>query len=126
MQQSGAAPGVVPFGVSKHDSWVPPHSPVTQGSTSPNAQTPYGAPQQWQGQNNLQINQAPPLGGQPVYGGPSPSMSPQPGHVQPNQYGGDDGMYKHTAETARPFSSELEGSYAHGQPEYVNMQPKTN
>lgn len=73
----------------------------------------------------MQINQAPPVGGQPVYGVPSPSMSPQPGHVLPAQHGGDNGMYKHTSETVRPFSSELEGSYAgHGQPEYVNVPPK--
>ncbi|KAH7359557.1 hypothetical protein BKA66DRAFT_230658 [Pyrenochaeta sp. MPI-SDFR-AT-0127] len=127
MQQNNAAPGLVPFGVAKHDSWAGPQSPMTQGSMSPTPQSPYGAPPQqgWQGQNNMQINQAPPVGGQPVYNVPSPSMSPQPGHVLPAQHGADSGMYKHTSETVRPFSSELEGSYAaHGQPEYVNVQPK--
>ncbi|CAO2652781.1 Nn.00g021920.m01.CDS01 [Neocucurbitaria sp. VM-36] len=118
MQQNAGAPGMVPFGVTKHDSWAGQQSPVTQGSMSPNAQSPYGGPPQqgWQGQNNLQINQA-----------PSPSMSPQQGYAQPTQYGGDNGMYKHTSETVRPFSSELEGSSAgQGQPDQINMQPKTN
>ncbi|KAJ4363002.1 hypothetical protein N0V83_010120 [Neocucurbitaria cava] len=142
MQQNAGAPGMVPYGVTKHDSWAGgQQSPVTQGSMSPSPQNqnPYGAasPQQgWQGQNNMQINQAPPAaGGQPVYGGsPSPSMSPQAGYAQPGQYGGggggggENGMYKHTTETVRPFSSELEGSsYAgHGQPEQISAQPKIN
>ncbi|KAF1843321.1 uncharacterized protein K460DRAFT_368220 [Cucurbitaria berberidis CBS 394.84] len=120
MQQNATG---VPFGVSKHDSWAP-QSTTPQGSMSPNSQGPYGvSPQQgWQGQNNSQINQAPPMGGQPVYG----ASSPPPGHAQPTQYGGGgDGMYKHTAETVRPFSSELEGSYAgQGQPEQVGVPPK--
>lgn len=86
MQQTGAA---APFVTGKQDGYNSsgPQSPVTsQGS-----QSPYGAaPQQWQ------------QGAQPVYGAPSPSMSPQPQHVQPAQY-----------TEARPFSSELDAS--HGQ-----------
>jgi hypothetical protein len=98
MQQNAAA---APFGVTKQDNYYPPgpQSPVTsQGS-----QSPYGAPQQWQQP-----------GGQPVYGAPSPSMSPAPQNVQPAPYNA----------AQRHFSSELEGSSGHGQPEVINVQPK--
>jgi len=95
--------GFAPVGVAKQDNYYQPQmqSPVTQGSHSPSM---YGAPQQQQWQH-----------GQPVYGGPSPSLSPQPQHMQTAPYvaGGD-----------RPFSSELEGSHGHGQPEMVSVQPK--
>ena len=71
----------------------------------------------------MHVNQVSPIGGQPVYGAPSPSMSPQPGHVQPTQY--DTGMYKHTEQSVRPFSSELEGSHTHVLPDSGNVQPAT-
>jgi LPXTG-motif cell wall-anchored protein len=97
MQQNA---GAAPFGVAKQDGFGGPQSPMTsQGS-----QSPYGAPQQWQQP-----------AGQPVYGVPSPSMSPQPQTVQPAPY---------VASESRPFSSELEGSYAHGQPQVISVQPK--
>jgi LPXTG-motif cell wall-anchored protein len=93
MQQNA---GAVPFGVAQHDNWAPGQQ-----------QTAYGAQQQWQGQDNLNIIQ------QPGYGAPSPSMSPQPGYAQPAQY--DTGIYKHEAQPARPLN-ELEGSATHTQP----------
>jgi hypothetical protein len=99
MQQNA---GAVPFGVAKHDSWAPGQQ-----------QSAYGTQQQWQGQDNLNVNQAPMLGGQHGYGTPSPSMSPQPGYAQPAQY--DTGIYKHEAQPSRPLN-ELEGSTAHTQP----------
>ncbi|KAH7062848.1 hypothetical protein BKA63DRAFT_187560 [Paraphoma chrysanthemicola] len=99
MQQNA---GAVPFGTTEQKGgfYAPgPQSPVTtQGS-----QSPYGAPQQWQQP-----------AGQPVYGVPSPSMSPQPQHAQTQPY---------IAPEARPFSSELEGSYQHGSPEVISVQP---
>jgi hypothetical protein len=98
MQQNA---GAVPFGVAKHETWQP-------------GQTAYGSQQQqWQGQDNLNPNQAPMMGGQPGYGALSPSISPQPGYAQPAQY--DTGMFKHEAQPARPLN-ELEGSSAHTQP----------
>lgn len=73
-----------------------PQSPLTsQGSQSPYSTAPQG----WQ------------QGAQPVYGAPSPSMSPQMQDVQPAQY---------TA--PRHFSTELEAGGAQGQPEVGNMQ----
>jgi LPXTG-motif cell wall-anchored protein len=97
----GQNAGAVPFGVAKHDSWAP-------------GQSAYGSEQrQWQGHDNLNIDQAPPMGGQPGYGALSLSMSPQPGYAQPAQY--DTGMYKHEAQPVRPLN-ELEGSAAHTQP----------
>jgi hypothetical protein len=96
MQQNTAA---VPFGVGKQDSYYPPgqQSPVT----SQGPHSPYGAPQQWQ---------------QPGYNGPSPSMTPVPQNAQPS-------VAPYNA-TQRHFSSELEGSNTHGQPEMINVQPK--
>lgn len=106
-QQNAGAAGFVPVGVQKQDGYYgQPQSPMTQGSQSPNPQSPYGAPQQWQQP-----------AAQPVYGAPSPSMSPVPQNAQPAQYNAHEG---------RPFSSELEGSVAHGQPEAISVQPKTH
>ena len=99
MQQNA---GAVPFGVAIHDSWAPGQQ-----------QSAYGTQQQWQDRDNLNINQAPMMGGQPGYGTPSPSMSPHSGYAQPAQY--DMGMYKHEVQPVRPLD-ELEGSAAHTQP----------
>lgn len=112
MQQNAGAPGMVPFGVAKHDSWAP----TSPGGVSPNTQ--YGAPsqQQWDGQNMAPH-------GQPVYGGPSPTGSPAPGNLQPAPYAGD-GTYKHTADTARPFSTELPADMPQYQPFNGQVRPQ--
>lgn len=124
MQQGAGGPGMVPFGVAKHDSWAPPQSPNTQGSISPNPHNSvYGAPdqQQWQSPNTQ--NTSVPIGGKPVYGGPSPSLSPQSAHAYPAPSVGENGVYAHTTETGRPFSTELEGGTVQQQPHYGNMRP---
>lgn len=113
MQQNAGAPGMVPYGVGKHDSWAP-QSPGGQGPTSPYAS---GVPQQWDGQN-MQINQA------QGYGVPSPSMSPQPQPPIPAQY--DTGMHKHANEHVMPFTSELAGDYSQPQgPQQGSVPPRT-
>jgi hypothetical protein len=100
MQQNAAA---APLAAGKSDGYYGPQGTGPQSPmTSQASQSPYGAPQQWQQP-----------GGQPVYGGPSPSMSPQPHNAQTAQY---------MAGESRPFSSELQGSY-HGPPEMVSGQP---
>ena len=106
MNQNAAAPGMVPFGVAKHESWAPPHSP-SSGTMSPNPYSPH-------------VDQTHPVGGQPTY---SPSMSPPPGQVQHAQYE-DSAMYKNPSETTQPFQNELEGSYVHPHPEHVSVQPQ--
>lgn len=100
MEQNAGTPGFVPVGVAKQDNYQP-LSPMQQGSPQPGMQAPYGAPpHQWQ---------------QPAYGQSSPNGTPQPPHAQPAPYMAE-----------RHFSSELEGSHAPGQPEVVNVQPKTH
>lgn len=105
MQQNAAA---APLGV-KQDGYYGNNNPQSPVS-------PYngGQQQQWQPQ------QQQPGAGQPVYNNvPSPSLSPAPQQMQPAQA-------PYVAET-RPFSSELEGSGAHGghgAPEVVSVQPK--
>jgi LPXTG-motif cell wall-anchored protein len=102
MQQNA---GAAPLGVAKQDNYYGQGTNPVSPITSQGSQSPYSAPpQQWQQP-----------GGQPVYGAPSPSMSPAPQNVQPAQY---------VASEARPFSSELEGSYDHGKPQLINVQPK--
>lgn len=101
MQQNVAA---APLGVGKQDGYYGPGANPQSPVTSQGSQSPYGAaPQQWQQP-----------GAQPVYGAPSPSISPAPQNVQPAQYMASEG---------RPFSSELEGNHAYGQPQIVNVQP---
>ncbi|KAH5142113.1 hypothetical protein HBH70_081440 [Parastagonospora nodorum] len=101
MQQNAAA---APLGVGKQDGYYGPGANPQSPVTSQGSQSPYGAaPQQWQQP-----------GAQPVYGAPSPSISPAPQNVQPAQYMASEG---------RPFSSELEGNHAYGQPQIVNVQP---
>jgi LPXTG-motif cell wall-anchored protein len=101
MQQNA---GAAPLGVAKQDNYYGQSTNPVSPITSQGSQSPYGAPpQQWQQP-----------GGQPVYGAPSPSMSPAPQTVQPAQY---------VVSETRPFSSELEGSYNHGKPQLINVQP---
>jgi hypothetical protein len=101
MQQNASA---APLGIGKQDGYYGPGANPQSPVTSQGSQSPYGAaPQQWQEH-----------GAQPVYGAPSPTMSPAPQNVQPAQY---------MASEARPFSSELEGSYQHAQPQVINVQP---
>lgn len=100
MQQNA---GAAPLGVAKQENYYGPGANPVSPVTSQGSQSPYGAAPQWQQP-----------GSQPVYGAPAPSMSPAPQHVQPVQY---------VASEARPFSSELEGSYEHGKPQIINAQP---
>jgi hypothetical protein len=101
MQQNQGA-GMAPFGVAKHDSWVPPQpqSPASQGSVSPNPLSMYGNQQQWPQQGG----HAGP--GQPVYAAPSPSMSPPPPQ---GAYVENHASYQQPHE-AMPLSNELDGS----------------
>lgn len=99
-QQEMGSPGVVPY----KDT----HSPGIYGNASPNPQAAYVIP----GQQQQQYNQ-----GQPVYEADSTGM----GYAQPTQH--ENGVYKHTAQTERPFSSELEADSVH--PNMANVQPRT-
>ena len=111
-QQQGSS--TVPFGVAdgKQNSWSPqPQSPGSPGSISPNPLSMYGSQYPQQG------GHAGPGVGQPVYGVPSPSMSPPPPQ---GAYAENNAAYQQPPE-ARPFSSELDGS-----PHVVSVQPKHN
>ncbi|KAF2125151.1 hypothetical protein P153DRAFT_360752 [Dothidotthia symphoricarpi CBS 119687] len=95
MQQTQPAPNMVPFGVTKHDSWAPSPSPA-----------PVSPAQQWPQQGGTQ------MGGQPVYNAPSPTVSPQQQYAQPVPYAEHGAPYKQAqphVHESKPFSSELEG-----------------